>query len=117
MEQKGNSSDSRSNPFQEGEDDVILATLLAEAIQVLDPDADAAESELGQVLQKNVFRHLGISARTGSIKFRLKPVSTCWKDILSGYNIHEEICDQIVPEKVLKGLQSGANIQSKKRTP
>ena len=81
-------ADSRSNPFQEGEDDVILATLLAEASQVLDPDADAAESELGQVLKKTVLRHLGILAHTGSTKFRLKPVSTCWKAILSGYNIH-----------------------------
>ena len=34
-------ADSRSNPFQVGDDDVILAALLAEAIQVLDPDAHA----------------------------------------------------------------------------
>ena len=68
--------------------DVILAALRPDAIQVLDPDADAAESKLGQVLKKTVFRHLGILARTGSTKFRLKPVRTCWKAILSGYNIH-----------------------------
>jgi hypothetical protein len=83
-------ADSRSNPFQEGEDDVILAALRPEAIQVLDPDADEAELRMvpPTPIEKTALRHLGILAHTGSTKFRLKPVSTCWKAILSGYNIH-----------------------------
>ena len=83
---------------------MILAALLTEAIQVLDPDADATEAELGQVLQKTAWRQFCILARTGSIKFRSKPVSTCWKAILSGYNILEDTCHKIGLEEAQKWL-------------
>ncbi len=93
-------ADSRSNPFKGGEDDVILTGLPSEAIQVLDPDDEA---ELGNYpFEKTALRQFGILARTGSIKFRLKHMSTCWKAILSGYKFHLLICTKLDPEEAQK---------------
>ena len=81
---------------------MILTGLLSEAIQVLDPDDEA---ELGNYpFQKTALRQFGILARTGSIKFRSKPVSTCWKAILSGYKFHVMICKKFGTEEAQKWL-------------
>ena len=79
-------TDSRTNPFQGEEDDVtVVAHELASFF--LQRFVFRAEHQLSFV--KTVWRHLSILARSGCIKFRLKPMNTCWKDILSGYNFIE----------------------------
>ena len=92
-------ADSRSNPFEEGEDDVILTELptlanqvIMESIKVpsIKPKALPKNRALKVSMpkQKTVLRHFSILARTGCTKFQMKPMSTCWKAILMGYKFH-----------------------------
>ena len=74
------------------------------------PQGLVADAEYAHLQDR---RRLSNLARSGSTKFRWKPMIACWKDILSGYNFHVEHFRQIHPGEA-RNYQSSQQLKSRR---